>query len=204
MSVSRSHFQISCFGVFGPLKSVRRPQDVIYFLKAMTNSFHTISKVYFAKCTRLTHLLCFASLFVIHWHVNMYIEQSPNLHSWLYNFFNSPEYFRLFFFWWGGGWVKRLMVAAYMVRGTKEKNGWLHYGRMCSCTAPIDHCPHHLHRQPHPQHRHQHHQRIDFTKDHWLHDHWRAIRESTWLQTTLLANKEKHLGPFPLWSFAFK
>ena len=105
MSVSRSHFQISCFGVFGPLKSVRRPQDVIYFLKAMTNSFHTISKVYFAKCTRLTHLLCFASLFVIHWHVNMYIEQSPNLHSWLYNFFNSPEYFRLFFF--GGGGLSK-------------------------------------------------------------------------------------------------
>ena len=32
----------------GPLQSIRRPRDVIYFLQAMTNSFHTSI---FAKCT---------------------------------------------------------------------------------------------------------------------------------------------------------
>ena len=53
-----------------PLQSVRRPRYVISFPKAMTNSnsFETsISKLYFpkctfAKCTRLTNLLIFASL----------------------------------------------------------------------------------------------------------------------------------------------
>ena len=60
---------------------VRRPRDVIYFLKAVTNSFQTlISKFFFPKyifwkcilcknifamCTRLTHLLSFASSFLL-------------------------------------------------------------------------------------------------------------------------------------------
>ena len=39
-----------CVDVSGPLQSAKaqRPQDVIYFPKAMTNSYQ-ISKVYFAK-----------------------------------------------------------------------------------------------------------------------------------------------------------
>ena len=51
-----------CVGVFGPLQSARapvdpdyrRPRDMIYFLKAKTNSFQTsISKVYlFSVCSK--------------------------------------------------------------------------------------------------------------------------------------------------------
>ena len=41
---------LDTFRCSGPLQSARRPRDVIYFLKAMTNSFQTlISKVYFCK-----------------------------------------------------------------------------------------------------------------------------------------------------------
>ena len=35
------HSDFHCVGVSGPLKSFRGPQDVIYFLKAITNSFQT-------------------------------------------------------------------------------------------------------------------------------------------------------------------
>ena len=44
--VTLSH--VHCVGVSGPLQSVSRPWDGIYFPKAMTNTFQTsISKVYF-------------------------------------------------------------------------------------------------------------------------------------------------------------
>ena len=36
-----------CIGLAGPFQSVRGPRDVIYFLKAMTNSFQTL--IYFCK-----------------------------------------------------------------------------------------------------------------------------------------------------------
>ena len=46
--VTLSHFH--CIDVSRPLQSVRRPRDVKYFLKAMTNSFQTsIFKVYFCE-----------------------------------------------------------------------------------------------------------------------------------------------------------
>ena len=59
-----------CGVVSVPLQSVRRPWDVIYFRKAFSLWFPKcifpkciFAKYIFAKCSRLTHLLSFASLF---------------------------------------------------------------------------------------------------------------------------------------------